>query len=213
MWRNKDCWINFWQVRCRFREFPSSVLFSNLYTQLYHACHFVAMLETFHMIDTCDPGIASWADDGNSFIIKDVKEFSKVSRCMTVRVRTMVTGERCAYDETGYFANRQYCLDSSSIPNFLALWDSWTFILSGNYDHLPIPEEFRHPNPYGLLMSVSDEGNQSFYIVFNALRNHKMFVRLKSGRCEMRLPKFPKSCVPFLPKWNSAFEVWKRHWT
>lgn len=29
------------------------------------------------MIDTCDPGIASWADDGSSFIIKDVKEFSK----------------------------------------------------------------------------------------------------------------------------------------
>lgn len=31
------------------------------------------------MIDTCDPAIATWADNGHSFIIHDVKEFSKVS--------------------------------------------------------------------------------------------------------------------------------------
>jgi hypothetical protein len=31
------------------------------------------------MIDTCNPDIATWADGGQSFVIQDVKEFSKVS--------------------------------------------------------------------------------------------------------------------------------------
>lgn len=34
--------------------------------------------ETYHMIETCDPTIACWSDDGHSFVIKDVKEFAKV---------------------------------------------------------------------------------------------------------------------------------------
>jgi len=34
--------------------------------------------KTYHMIDTCDPDVATWADGGQSFVIKDVKEFSKV---------------------------------------------------------------------------------------------------------------------------------------
>ena len=30
------------------------------------------------MIDTCDLTVASWSDDGASFVIRDVKVFSKV---------------------------------------------------------------------------------------------------------------------------------------
>mmetsp|Transcript_55893 Transcript_55893/g.161894 ORF Transcript_55893/g.161894 Transcript_55893/m.161894 type:complete len:324 (-) Transcript_55893:31-1002(-) len=35
------------------------------------------LTKTYHMIDTCDPLIATWSDDGKSFQIQDVKEFSK----------------------------------------------------------------------------------------------------------------------------------------
>jgi len=32
--------------------------------------------KTYHMIDTCDPKIASWADDGLTFFIKDIEKFA-----------------------------------------------------------------------------------------------------------------------------------------
>lgn len=45
------------------------------------------------MIDICDPSIASWSDGGDSFIIKDVKEFSKVRVLLRHRLFTfMITG-------------------------------------------------------------------------------------------------------------------------
>ena len=39
--------------------------------------------KTFGLIDSCDPAIATWADDGLSFIIKDVEKFANESipRC------------------------------------------------------------------------------------------------------------------------------------
>ena len=39
---------------------------------------FRPVAETYHMIDTCDPLVASWSDGGDSFVIKDVESFSKV---------------------------------------------------------------------------------------------------------------------------------------
>jgi HSF-type DNA-binding len=33
------------------------------------------LVETFHMIDTCDPAIAGWAEDGLTFIVKDPEKF------------------------------------------------------------------------------------------------------------------------------------------
>jgi hypothetical protein len=53
--------------------------------------HFVSIVkiigtETYHMLATCDPAIASWSDGGDSFIIKDVKEFSKVRMMLYVYV-------------------------------------------------------------------------------------------------------------------------------
>jgi hypothetical protein len=34
--------------------------------------------ETYHMIDSCDPTIASWSNDGLSFVIHDVANFTDV---------------------------------------------------------------------------------------------------------------------------------------
>jgi hypothetical protein len=41
------------------------------YLAFFHA-------ETYHMVDTCDPRIAGWNDDGLSFIIRDVASFADV---------------------------------------------------------------------------------------------------------------------------------------
>jgi hypothetical protein len=35
------------------------------------------------MIDQCDPSIATWSSDGDTFAIKDVDEFAKVSSCFS----------------------------------------------------------------------------------------------------------------------------------
>lgn len=32
--------------------------------------------ETYHMIDTCDPSIATWSGDGLAFVVKDIEKFS-----------------------------------------------------------------------------------------------------------------------------------------
>jgi len=32
--------------------------------------------ETFHMIDSCDPEIAGWSDDGYAFVVKDPETFA-----------------------------------------------------------------------------------------------------------------------------------------
>ncbi|GFH47117.1 hypothetical protein CTEN210_03592 [Chaetoceros tenuissimus] len=33
--------------------------------------------KTYHMIDSCDPTIASWSDSGDTFVVKDVETFAK----------------------------------------------------------------------------------------------------------------------------------------
>jgi hypothetical protein len=37
------------------------------------------LTKTFHMVDQCDPDIATWSNDGRSFIIRDANAFAKVS--------------------------------------------------------------------------------------------------------------------------------------
>jgi hypothetical protein len=75
---NKFLTVRFWQKsngdahvpRLSNRTHPSS---SILFVNRFH------LQKTYHMIDTCNPDIATWADGGHSFVIQDVKEFSKVS--------------------------------------------------------------------------------------------------------------------------------------
>src|SRR6056300_446020 len=33
-------------------------------------------LQTYHMIDTCDPSIATWSKDGRTFLVKDPETFA-----------------------------------------------------------------------------------------------------------------------------------------
>jgi len=42
-----------------------------------HDCP-IFLKKTYHMIDGCDPAIASWAEDGKSFVIKDTGKFGTV---------------------------------------------------------------------------------------------------------------------------------------
>ena len=35
------------------------------------------MTETYHMIDTCDPTIACWSEDGETFVVKDPVKFER----------------------------------------------------------------------------------------------------------------------------------------
>uniref|UniRef100_A0A7S2I9X4 HSF-type DNA-binding domain-containing protein n=1 Tax=Helicotheca tamesis TaxID=374047 RepID=A0A7S2I9X4_9STRA len=42
-----------------------------------HDCP-IFLKKTYHMIDGCDPAIASWAEDGQSFVIKDTAKFGSV---------------------------------------------------------------------------------------------------------------------------------------
>eukprot|EP00339_Tiarina_fusa_P014449 CAMPEP_0117051610 /NCGR_PEP_ID=MMETSP0472-20121206/35656_1 /TAXON_ID=693140 ORGANISM="Tiarina fusus, Strain LIS" /NCGR_SAMPLE_ID=MMETSP0472 /ASSEMBLY_ACC=CAM_ASM_000603 /LENGTH=426 /DNA_ID=CAMNT_0004765883 /DNA_START=216 /DNA_END=1496 /DNA_ORIENTATION=- len=37
----------------------------------------IFLRKTYHMIDTCDPTVASWSDDGETFIVKDPVKFEK----------------------------------------------------------------------------------------------------------------------------------------
>ena len=34
--------------------------------------------KTYHMIDTCDPSIATWSESGDNFVVKNVEKFSQV---------------------------------------------------------------------------------------------------------------------------------------
>lgn len=36
----------------------------------------IFLRKTYHMIDTCDPTVATWSDDGMSFVVKDIEKFS-----------------------------------------------------------------------------------------------------------------------------------------
>jgi hypothetical protein len=36
-------------------------------------------LETYHMIDRCDPTIATWSSLGDNFVVKNVEKFASVS--------------------------------------------------------------------------------------------------------------------------------------
>ena len=38
---------------------------------------FVMNAETYHMIDTCDPTVACWSDDGETFVVKNTDVFEK----------------------------------------------------------------------------------------------------------------------------------------
>lgn len=35
--------------------------------------------ETFHMIDKCDSEIATWSEEGDNFVVKNVEKFAGVS--------------------------------------------------------------------------------------------------------------------------------------
>ena len=37
----------------------------------------IILLETYHMVDTCDPSIAGWSEDGETFVVKDPVKFEK----------------------------------------------------------------------------------------------------------------------------------------
>ncbi|CAB9510440.1 Heat stress transcription factor [Seminavis robusta] len=36
----------------------------------------IFLRKTYHMIDTCDPAIATWSDDGLAFVVKDTEKFA-----------------------------------------------------------------------------------------------------------------------------------------
>jgi hypothetical protein len=38
---------------------------------------FIMTLETYHMVDTCDPSVACWSDDGETFVVKDPVKFEQ----------------------------------------------------------------------------------------------------------------------------------------
>lgn len=40
-------------------------------------CFYLFLTETYHMIDTCDAKVASWSEDGETFIVKDTDVFEK----------------------------------------------------------------------------------------------------------------------------------------
>lgn len=40
-------------------------------------CFSLLFAETYHMIDTCDPAIACWSDDGETFVVKDPAKFER----------------------------------------------------------------------------------------------------------------------------------------
>ena len=39
---------------------------------------FIAVTEAYAMVDTCDPAIAGWAEDGLTFIVKDPDRFERI---------------------------------------------------------------------------------------------------------------------------------------
>lgn len=36
----------------------------------------IFLRKTYHMIDTCDPSIATWSEDGLAFVVKDTDKFA-----------------------------------------------------------------------------------------------------------------------------------------
>ena len=50
-----------------------------LTTQNYNdvAFNMNTIIETYHMIDSCEPTIGSWSEDGNTFLVKDPDKFAK----------------------------------------------------------------------------------------------------------------------------------------
>ena len=38
--------------------------------------------KTYHMIEKCDSDIASWSDNGDNFVVKNVEKFATVSACL-----------------------------------------------------------------------------------------------------------------------------------
>lgn len=41
--------------------------------------YFSIPTETYHMIDRCDPSIATWSAAGDNFVVKNVEKFASVS--------------------------------------------------------------------------------------------------------------------------------------
>ena len=38
---------------------------------------FLFVTETYHMVDTCDPTMACWSEDGETFVVKDPIKFEQ----------------------------------------------------------------------------------------------------------------------------------------
>lgn len=55
--------------------------------------------ETYHMIDSCDPAIATWSHDGCSFIIHDVTTFTDVR--IMCRMFGGIILENASFDQLG----------------------------------------------------------------------------------------------------------------
>ena len=45
---------------------------------LYLSFHLYSNVETYHMVDSCDPAVAGWAEDGETFVVKDPAKFESV---------------------------------------------------------------------------------------------------------------------------------------
>lgn len=61
------------------RRFPwnASLTLLLLYCPVVFVLLRLSLTETYHMIDTCDPEIACWSDDGETFVVKDPIKFEK----------------------------------------------------------------------------------------------------------------------------------------
>lgn len=48
-----------------------------LFVSFVHGCHHFPFVETYHMVDTCDPTVACWSEDGETFVVKNPEKFEK----------------------------------------------------------------------------------------------------------------------------------------
>jgi hypothetical protein len=137
-------------------------------------------VETFHMIEQCDQSIASWSNDGRSFIIRNVDSFSNVSIPSVYRHSLLIGFYPLMEDISKHrlltrntiFLSFVFMTSSlsfpyiSNIPNSHLSFDSLIFILFESYvKTIGIT--------YVLLTNTFVKANQNCYIKLHELQSHK----------------------------------------